>query len=185
MADALSSCRRVQMAFDATGTHKHSEKVKNSKRKNGRGLKLKDGQSRAPSTGILVREQSPAFASDKLAVRPARKATLGRRSPRPERSATHNTAKRNLPDRAWRFGPTATLSGRGETDFRFWIFDFGFWILRNEGAGDGRVGYPRAGAEPSAPTTLPSRKCPTELGIGPTAALSGRSDNALPVPVAS
>jgi hypothetical protein len=35
-------------------------------------------------------------------------------------------------------------------DFRFWILDFGFWILRNEGAG--RVRYPRAGAEPSAPT---------------------------------
>jgi hypothetical protein len=27
---------------------------------------------------------------------------------------TNNSAKRNLPDRAWRFGPTATLSGRGD-----------------------------------------------------------------------
>jgi hypothetical protein len=37
-----------------------------------------------------------------------------RRSPRPKWSAPNKSAKRNLPDRAWRFGPTATLSGRGD-----------------------------------------------------------------------
>jgi hypothetical protein len=37
-----------------------------------------------------------------------------RRSLRAQRSAPINTAKRSLPCRAWRFGPTATLSGRGD-----------------------------------------------------------------------
>ncbi len=41
----------------------------------------------------------------------------GRRSVRPKRSAPTKSAKRNLPDRAWRFGPTATLSGRGDNTF--------------------------------------------------------------------
>jgi hypothetical protein len=40
--------------------------------------------------------------------------TCGRRSVRPKRSAPTKSAQRNLPDRAWRFGPTATLSGRGD-----------------------------------------------------------------------
>ena len=53
-----------------------------------------------------------------------RKLTCGRRSLRAKRSALTNATRRNLPDRAWRFGPTATLSGRGD-----WIFDFGFAIL--------------------------------------------------------
>jgi hypothetical protein len=36
------------------------------------------------------------------------------RASRPELSAPTKRAKRDLPDRAWRFGPTEALSGRGD-----------------------------------------------------------------------
>jgi hypothetical protein len=67
----------------------------------------------------------------------------------------------NLPDRAWRFGPTKALSRRGDRilDFGFWICDFGFAERRSrrrsrryrQHCQRRSVGYPRAGAERLAP----------------------------------
>jgi len=97
------------------------------------------------------------------AKRSAHRQTCRRRSPQPKRSAptklptrlassgavgTNKVAKRNLPDRAWRFGPTATLSGRAIgfsiLDLRFWILDFGF------------CGTKAPAPVASVPTTLPT-----------------------------